>query len=148
MKFTTKKFFTVCTQLLMLRQPPEECLSVFSVLCSRTECLDAFSIEQKCRLNLWRSQLCNSSSSMQSRHVVHQLKQLRNYRYKSNRNGYSLSPRSYMFSHESSPALSSSPCSNNSSSSLHSPQSSTYNIYEKNPSSFKLNSSKFSKFLL
>lgn len=52
----------VCTQLLMLRQPPEECLTLFTSLCDRSDNSDAFSQEQKRRLNLWRGQLHKESS--------------------------------------------------------------------------------------
>ncbi|XP_017777747.1 PREDICTED: protein Smaug homolog 1 [Nicrophorus vespilloides] len=47
----------VCTQLLMLRQPLDECLSLFSTLCERAEVCDSFTTEQKRRLALWRGQL-------------------------------------------------------------------------------------------
>lgn len=53
----------VCTQLLVLRQPPEECVTLFASLCDRSDNSDAFSQEQKRRLNLWRSQLHREGST-------------------------------------------------------------------------------------
>lgn len=52
----------VCTQLLMLRQPSDECLVLFTTLCERAESLEAFSGEQKRRLSLWRSQLARGNN--------------------------------------------------------------------------------------
>lgn len=51
----------VCTQLLMLRHPPDEALVLFTTLCERGESLEAFSCEQKRRLTLWRSQIARGS---------------------------------------------------------------------------------------
>lgn len=53
--------FSVCTQLLMLRQPSDECLVLFTTLCERAETLEAFKSEQKRRLNLWRGQLARGN---------------------------------------------------------------------------------------
>ncbi|KAK5643375.1 hypothetical protein RI129_007220 [Pyrocoelia pectoralis] len=47
----------VCTQLLMLRQPSDDCVVLFSSLCERAEASDAFTDEQKKRLCLWRGQM-------------------------------------------------------------------------------------------
>ncbi|KAJ8922856.1 hypothetical protein NQ315_007891 [Exocentrus adspersus] len=47
----------VCTQLLMLRQPSDDYLMSFSSLCEKAESHDAFTEEQKKRLNMWKSQL-------------------------------------------------------------------------------------------
>lgn len=47
----------VCTQLLMLRQPSDDCVVLFSSLCERAEASDAFTDEQKKRLGLWRGQM-------------------------------------------------------------------------------------------
>ncbi|XP_044254975.1 protein Smaug homolog 1 [Tribolium madens] len=47
----------VCTQLLMLRQPSDECLMLFVNLCERSDGLEAFSDDQKRRLNMWKGQL-------------------------------------------------------------------------------------------
>lgn len=66
----------VCTQLLMLRQPSEECLMLFSTLCERAEVSEAFSVEQKRRLTLWRGQLGRGNhASYNHRHHNN------NYRY-------------------------------------------------------------------
>ncbi|RZC33399.1 Smaug -like 2, partial [Asbolus verrucosus] len=47
----------VCTQLLMLRQPSDECLMLFATLCERSDSSEAFTDEQKRRLNMWKVQL-------------------------------------------------------------------------------------------
>ncbi|KAJ8982698.1 hypothetical protein NQ317_004505 [Molorchus minor] len=49
----------VCTQLLMLRQPSDDCLMLFYSLCERAETLESFTEEQKKRLNMWKKQLLN-----------------------------------------------------------------------------------------
>lgn len=61
----------VCTQLLMLRHPSDEALVLFTTLCERAETLEAFTGDQKRRLNLWRSQLARGSHIPNSyRHPV------------------------------------------------------------------------------
>ncbi|GLV35120.1 smaug [Carabus blaptoides fortunei] len=62
----------VCTQLLMLRQPSEENLTLFSGLCERAESLEAFNLEQRRRLALWRTQLTrgNNISIPTQRHAA------------------------------------------------------------------------------
>ncbi|CAH0561325.1 unnamed protein product [Brassicogethes aeneus] len=52
----------VCTQLLMLRQPPDECLVLFNSLCERAEIVDTFNEDQKKRLTMWKGQLINGTS--------------------------------------------------------------------------------------
>ncbi|CAH1104850.1 unnamed protein product [Psylliodes chrysocephalus] len=47
----------VCTQMLMLRQPSDDYLMMFNSLCEKAETMDAFTDEQKKRVNMWRSQL-------------------------------------------------------------------------------------------
>lgn len=49
--------FSVCTQMLMLRQPSDDYLMMFNSLCEKAETMDAFTDEQKKRVNMWRSQL-------------------------------------------------------------------------------------------
>lgn len=61
--FEYKFFFSVCTQLLMLRQPAEESLNLFSSLCERAETLEAFNVEQQRRLALWRTQLSRGNNA-------------------------------------------------------------------------------------
>lgn len=51
----------VCTQLLVLRHPPDEALVLFTTLCERAESLEAFSCEQRRRFNLWRTQIARGS---------------------------------------------------------------------------------------
>lgn len=64
-------FFLVCTQLLMLRQPSDECLTLFSTLCERAELSDAFSGEQKRRLTLWKGQLGRGNHTPSYNHRQH-----------------------------------------------------------------------------
>lgn len=70
-----------CTQLLMVRHPPDDCVSQFTWLCDRAETLDAFNGEHKRRLGMWKSQLCragfNTNTSVQRN----------NYNSSHNRNG-------------------------------------------------------------
>ncbi|KAF5294257.1 hypothetical protein FQR65_LT10843 [Abscondita terminalis] len=47
----------VCTQILMLRQPSDDCIVLFSSLCERAEASEAFTDELKKRLSLWRGQM-------------------------------------------------------------------------------------------
>lgn len=47
----------------MLRQPPEESLTLFSSLCERAETLEAFNVEQQRRLALWRTQLSRGNTA-------------------------------------------------------------------------------------
>lgn len=55
--------FIVYTQLLMLRQPPNELLMAFSSLCERAETMeDGFTDEQKRKLNMWKNQLLKADS--------------------------------------------------------------------------------------
>ncbi|XP_025837248.1 protein Smaug [Agrilus planipennis] len=58
----------VCTQILMLRQPTEECLLLFSSLCERAEMSDAFTGEQKRRLVLWRGQVARGTQVVAQTH--------------------------------------------------------------------------------
>lgn len=57
-----KIIFAVCTQILMLRQPSDDCVLMFTSLCDRAETIDAFTEEQKKRLNLWRGQMTCSNN--------------------------------------------------------------------------------------
>lgn len=41
----------------MLRQPSDECLMLFANLCERSEGTEAFTDEQKRKLNMWKGQL-------------------------------------------------------------------------------------------
>ncbi|KAJ8945428.1 hypothetical protein NQ318_009884 [Aromia moschata] len=54
----------VCTQLLMLRQPTDDSLMLFTSLCERAETLEAFTDEQKKRLNMWKSQLLKEEDQL------------------------------------------------------------------------------------
>lgn len=56
----------------MLRQPADECLVLFTTLCERAEALEAFTSEQKRRLNLWRGQLArgNHIPTYNNRHQI------------------------------------------------------------------------------
>ncbi|KAK9872091.1 hypothetical protein WA026_016136 [Henosepilachna vigintioctopunctata] len=47
----------VFSQLLMLRQPTDETLSLFSTICERADLSDAFTDDQKHRLAMWQNQL-------------------------------------------------------------------------------------------
>ncbi|XP_028147988.1 protein Smaug homolog 1 [Diabrotica virgifera virgifera] len=47
----------VCTQMLMLRQLPDDYLMSFHSLCEKAETLEAFTEEQKRRLHMWKCQL-------------------------------------------------------------------------------------------
>ncbi|KAK4886734.1 hypothetical protein RN001_003005 [Aquatica leii] len=47
----------VCTQILMLRQPSDDCIVLFSSLCERADASEAFTDDQKKRLSLWRGQM-------------------------------------------------------------------------------------------
>jgi hypothetical protein len=47
----------VCTHLLMSRQPSDECLMLFAALCERSDSSEAFTDDQKRKLNLWKEQL-------------------------------------------------------------------------------------------
>ncbi|KAF5290559.1 hypothetical protein FQA39_LY14688 [Lamprigera yunnana] len=47
----------VCTQILVLRQPSDDCIVLFSSLCERAESSEAFTDDQKKRLSLWRGQM-------------------------------------------------------------------------------------------
>nr|XP_023015675.1 protein Smaug homolog 1 [Leptinotarsa decemlineata] len=52
----------VCTQILMLRQHHDDYLMQFGSLCDRADTLDAFTDEQKRRLNVWKGQLLKEDS--------------------------------------------------------------------------------------
>lgn len=41
----------------MLRQPSDECLMLFANLCERSDASEAFTDEQKRKLNMWKGQL-------------------------------------------------------------------------------------------
>lgn len=71
MLFYFDDLLLVCTQLLMLRQPSDESLVLFSTLCERAEVSDAFLDEQKRRLSLWRSQLGRGSHAPSYNHRHH-----------------------------------------------------------------------------
>lgn len=47
----------IFTQLLMLRKPTDETLSLFSTICERADLSDSFTDEQKHRLAMWQNQL-------------------------------------------------------------------------------------------
>lgn len=49
--------FAVCTQLLMLRVPPDDCIVLFSTICDRVETSEVFADEYKRRLGMWKRQL-------------------------------------------------------------------------------------------
>ncbi|CAG9820185.1 unnamed protein product [Phaedon cochleariae] len=53
----TKVMGKVCTQILMLRQPSDDYIMLFTSLCERAETMDAFTDDQKKRLNMWKCQL-------------------------------------------------------------------------------------------
>ncbi|XP_044748033.1 protein Smaug homolog 2 isoform X2 [Coccinella septempunctata] len=59
----------VFSQLLMLRKPTDETLSLFSTICERADLSDAFTEDQKHRLAMWQNQLtkgpCQIPFSMQ-----------------------------------------------------------------------------------
>lgn len=61
----------------MLRQPSDECLTLFSTLCERAELSDAFSGEQKRRLTLWKGQLGRGNHTPSYNHRHHN----NNYRF-------------------------------------------------------------------
>lgn len=56
-RFFNNSSFTVCTHLLMSRQPSDECLMLFAALCERSDSSEAFTDDQKRKLNLWKEQL-------------------------------------------------------------------------------------------
>ncbi|XP_056636982.1 protein Smaug homolog 1 [Diorhabda sublineata] len=47
----------VCTQMLMLRQPPDDYLLAFHSMCEKADTMDSFTDEQKKKLNMWKCQL-------------------------------------------------------------------------------------------
>ncbi|KAL3265701.1 hypothetical protein HHI36_009904 [Cryptolaemus montrouzieri] len=66
----------VFTQLLMLRQPTDETLSLFSTICERADLSDAFTDDQKHRLAMWQNQLTKGPHQLPfsvhcSSHIAH-----------------------------------------------------------------------------
>lgn len=62
---------SVCTQLLMFRQPSDEYVILFSSLCERAESLECFTDDQKRRMKVWNSQLHEEDSVSGFNHNQH-----------------------------------------------------------------------------